>query len=298
VFVNVLSANGQRRAIGSGFIVRPEGIVLTNYHVVRGASQVEVSLSDRTRFPAELLGADPQSDLAALRLLDAPGNLPALPLGDSRQLQPGALAIAIGNPAGYERSVTVGVVSGLNRTLRPGERPLRDVIQTDAAINPGNSGGPLLNSRGEVIGINTAIESVSGQRGFGGIGFAVPAATAARYLERMIAGQQIEHSWLGVSLSEVTPAVARSKRLAVSAGVLVEDVVADSPARRGGLQGGDVITAVDGRTVHSADELGDQVDRDKGPGDVVVLSVVRDRERLELPVTLGAWPEPLPANPR
>ena len=187
-------------------IVDPAGVVLTNYHVVRGATRIEVALSDRARYNGEVLGSDPQNDLAVVRLVDAPGGLPALTLGDTAALRPGSLAVAIGNPLGYERSVTVGVVSGLNRTLRERDRPpLRNAIQTDAAINPGNSGGPLLNSAGEVIGINTAIERISGQQGFGGIGFAVPASTAARALDRMLAGETIQHPWLGISGVERDP---------------------------------------------------------------------------------------------
>ena len=179
--VAIYSAGDQRGGAGSGVIVDPAGVVLTNYHVVRGATRIEVALSDRARYNGEVLGSDPQNDLAVVRLVDAPSGLPALTLGDTAALRPGSLAVAIGNPLGYERSVTVGVVSGLNRTLRERDRPpLRNAIQTDAAINPGNSGGPLLNSAGEVIGINTAIERISGQQGFGGIGFAVPASTAAR----------------------------------------------------------------------------------------------------------------------
>src|SRR5436190_12353027 len=166
-----------RESLGSGVIVRPEGLALTNYHVVRGARDLDVVLSDHSHYTGQVLGTDPQDDLAVVKLVDAPEALPSVPVGDSSKLRPGALAIAIGNPAGLERSVTVGVISGLNRTLRATDRPLRTVLQTDAAINPGNSGGPLLNSNGEIVGINTAIEAVSGQRGFGGIGYAVPSET-------------------------------------------------------------------------------------------------------------------------
>jgi S1-C subfamily serine protease len=298
VAVNVISASGARRGLGSGAIVRPDGIVLTNYHVVRGTSQIDVSLSDQTHYAGQVVGTDPQSDLALVRLVDAPADLPAIPLGDSAALQPGQLAIAIGNPNGLERSVTVGVISGVNRTLRPNERPLRDVIQTDAAINPGNSGGPLLNSNGELVGINTAIETVSGQRGFGGIGYAVPAATVARYLDRMLAGEKVEHSWLGVSGSDVTPAVARAQGLPVTAGVLLDDTVADSPARTAGLRKGDVIVAVDGKAIRTMDDLGDAIDRARRPGDTIVAAVARGREQVDVAVTLGAWPERLPAAAR
>src|SRR5262245_24663115 len=235
--VAIYSAGDQRGGSGSGVIVDPRGVVLTNHHVVRGATRIDVALSDRSRYSGEVLGTDPQNDLAVVRLVDAPGALPALPLGDSAALRPGALAVAIGNPLGYERSVTVGVVSGLNRTLRERDRPpLRNAIQTDAAINPGNSGGPLLNSQGEVIGINTAIERVAGQAGFGGIGFAVPATTVARFLDRMVAGETIEHPWLGIAGNDVTPTLVRERRLNVSEGALVASVEPGSPAQAAGIQ--------------------------------------------------------------
>jgi S1-C subfamily serine protease len=242
-----------------------------------------------------VLFADDEQDLAVLKIRCS-SPLPAVRLALGT-VASGERVSVIGNPGLgatiLDHTVTEGLVSSPLRELEG----LR-LIQTSAQVNPGSSGGPMFNSRGQVIGINTAIESVSGQRGFGGIGFAVPSSTASRYLDRLIAGEQIQHSWLGVSLSEVTPTVARTKRLGVSAGVLVEDVLADSPARQAGLQAGDVVTAVDGVAVHSADELGDQVDRAKGPGDTVSLTVQRGREQLTLPLTLGAWPEPLPNNPR
>ena len=292
--VAIYSAGDQRGGSGSGVIVDPRGIVLTNHHVVRGATRIEVALSDRTRYNGEVLGTDPQNDLAVVRLLDSPGELPALTLGDSAALRPGALAVAIGNPLGYERSVTVGVVSGLNRTLRERDRPpLRNAIQTDAAINPGNSGGPLLNSQGEVIGINTAIERISGQQGFGGIGFAVPSTTAARYLERMLAGEDIQHPWLGISGSDVTPAVARERRLTVSDGALVAGVEPESPAQTAGLQAGDVLVSLGGEPIRTMDDLGELMERNGRPGVVGTFGVVRGGQRLEIGVTFAPWPERL-----
>jgi S1-C subfamily serine protease len=268
--------------------------VLTNYHVVRGASRIEVALSDRARYGGEVLGSDPQNDLAVVRLVDAPGGLPALPLGDTATLRPGSLAVAIGNPLGYERSVTVGVVSGLNRTLRERDRPpLRNAIQTDAAINPGNSGGPLLNAAGEVIGINTAIERISGQQGFGGIGFAVPASTAARALDRMLAGETIQHPWLGISGSNVTPTVARERRLPVTDGALVASVEPESPAHVGGLREGDVLVALGGQPIRTMDDLGELMERGHRPGEQGAFEVLREGQRLELGITFAPWPERL-----
>ncbi|HET7768185.1 MAG TPA: trypsin-like peptidase domain-containing protein, partial [Chloroflexota bacterium] len=230
--------------------------------------------------------------------VDAPGGLPTVPLGDLQDIRPGALAIAIGNPAGLERSVTVGVVSGLNRTLRdtPGRAPIREAIQTDAAINQGNSGGPLLNSRGELIGINTAIEVVSGQRGFGGIGYAVPVTSVRRYLPRMLAGETIDHPWLGISGGDVTAQVARERGLPVNSGVLIDSTVEGSPAAVAGLRQNDVLISVGGKTIANMDELGERVDREYAPGETVVLGVSRGRQRVDVPVTLGKWPEPRATN--
>jgi S1-C subfamily serine protease len=292
--VAIYSAGDQRGGAGSGVIVDPAGVVLTNYHVVRGATRIEVALSDRARYTGEVLGSDPQNDLAVVRLVDAPSGLPALPLGDTAALRPGSLAVAIGNPLGYERSVTVGVVSGLNRTLRERDRPpLRNAIQTDAAINPGNSGGPLLNSAGEVIGINTAIERISGQQGFGGIGFAVPANTAARALDRMLAGETIQHPWLGISGSNVTPTVARERRLSVTDGALVASVEPESPAHVGGLREGDVLVALGGQPIRTMEDLGELMERGHRPGERGAFEVLREGQRLELGITFAPWPERL-----
>jgi S1-C subfamily serine protease len=286
----------QRQGLGSGVVIRPDGVVVTNHHVVRGSREIEVALSDRVYYAGEVLGADPQNDLALLRLIDAPSNLPVIPLGDAAAVRPGMLAIAIGNPDRLERSVTVGVVSGLNRTLRPGERPLRNVIQTDAAINPGNSGGPLLNSRGELIGINTAIEALSGQRGFAGIGYAVSVDTVKRFLESMLAGETIQHAWLGITGQEVTPALARSRGLATSSGVLIGETIDGGPAQRAGIQAGDVIVAVAGKPVRTVDELGERLDHDTRPGQTVILGIDRAGVRLDVEVTVEAWPDTLPRN--
>ena len=296
--VAIFSRSGGRVGLGSGVMIDPSGVVLTNYHVVRGASLIEVVLSDRTRYTGQVLGGDPQNDLAVVRLTDAPGNLSVVGLGALDDIKPGALAIAIGNPNGLERSVTVGVVSGMNRTLRdtPARAPIRNVIQTDAAINQGNSGGPLLNSRGELIGINTAIEVVTGQKGFGGIGFAVPVTTARRYLDRMLAGQIIEHPWLGISGGDVTASVARERGLTARDGVLIDEAIDESPAGKAGILRNDVLVSVNGQAVRNMDELGERLDRDFNPGETVTLGVARGRERLDVPTKLGTWPERLPAS--
>ena len=221
----------QGTSSASGIVIDADGHVLTNNHVVEGLSgQVDVVLAGGRRVPAEVLGRDPGNDLAVLKV-DAPGEqLPVAPLGDSSLARPGDLAIAIGNPAGLERAITVGVISGLDRNLRRrGERrTLRQLLQTDAAINPGNSGGALLNSRGEVVGINTAIDPSQGRiPSFGGIGYAVPVNIALRYLERMKNGEVIAHPFLGLSADPrpITPARARRENLPVTQGIQILYVV-------------------------------------------------------------------------
>ena len=292
--VAIYSGAEGRSGAGSGVLIDPAGIVLTNFHVVRGATWIEVALSDRTRYTGQVLGNDPQNDLAIVRLVDAPPGLPVLALSDTAGLRPGALAVAIGNPVGYERSVTVGVVSGLNRTLRERDRPpLRNVIQTDAAINPGNSGGPLLNSQGEIIGINTAIERVAGQPGFGGIGFAVPAATAMRYRDRMVAGETIEHPWLGITGENITPQLARERRLGATEGALVAGVEPESPAQTAGLRAGDILVSLAGRPIRTMDDLGEIMEQAHRPGEQGSLVVLRGGQRVEVGVTFTAWPERL-----
>jgi serine protease Do len=296
--VAIWSIVGRREGLGSGAIIDPTGIVLTNYHVVRGTSRLDVVLSDKTRYTGQVLGGDPQNDLAVVRLVDSPGRLPVIPLGDLAGVKPGAIAVAIGNPGGLERSVTVGVVSGLNRTLRdtPAQAPIREAIQTDAAINQGNSGGPLLNSRGELIGINTAIEVVTGQRGFGGIGYAVPVSTVRRYLDRMLNGETIEHSWLGIRGGEVNAAIARERGLPVNQGIVIEEAIAGGPAAMAEIARNDVIVAVAGQSVADMDALGELLDLKHQPGEVVVFSVARGRQRIDVPITLSKWPERMPTT--
>jgi S1-C subfamily serine protease len=187
------------------------------------------------------------------------------------------------------------VVSGVNRTLPTSERALRDIIQTDAAINPGNSGGPLLDSRGELIGINTAIEAVSGQRGFGGIGYAVPASTALRFYDRMVAGERIVHPWIGIRGQDLTPTLARQRGTAVQSGVAIEEAMSGGPAQAAGVQAGDVLISLGGQPLRSMDELGERLDKVHRAGETVAVGVARGAQRLELHVTLAPWPDALPA---
>ncbi|MEE8282782.1 MAG: trypsin-like peptidase domain-containing protein [candidate division NC10 bacterium] len=297
-----------QRGAGSGFIIDKEGHVVTNNHVVEDAKSLEVTLADGRKVPAKLIGRDPLNDLAVIKI-EVPGEkLHVVRLGDSTRLQVGQMAIAIGNPFGLDRTVTSGVVSSLGRTLkrRDTKREIRGLIQTDAAINPGNSGGPLLNSRGEVIGINTAI--IGPIAGSVGIGFAIPVNTAKRIVPELIAKGRVSHPYLGIGGLDVTPEMGRVLNLPVQQGVLVINVESRSPAVRAGIRGGrrpmrignrilpvggDLIVEVDGRKIQSLDSLIAYLEDNKKVGETVELGILRDGQRLKVTVTLGELPERL-----
>ena len=295
----------QQAGTGSGFIIDAAGHIITNNHVVADADQLTVTLADGTKLPARLVGRDARNDLAVLDI-DAPGPLTTAVLGDSSTLQVGELAIAIGNPFGFEGTVTSGVISAIRSTLDLGdEQLLGGAIQTDAAINPGNSGGPLLNARGEVIGVNTAIFSRSG--GFQGIGFAIPINVAKRVVPELIAHGRYDHPALGIlTRVSINPRLAEALGLTVQEGVLIEQVQPGSGAARAGLRGGnrevilggqrvivggDIITAVDGQPVRSVIELVAYLENNKRPGDLVTVSYVRDGQHLQAQVTLDVLQE-------
>ena len=293
-----------QQGTGSGFIYDLQGHVVTNNHVVASAGSVEVTLADRTRAPARVVGRDPSNDLAVVKIDVPEAQLHPLILANSATLQVGQLAIAIGNPFGLDRTVTTGVISSLNRSLRGDDgQMIVDVIQTDAAINPGNSGGPLLSSRGEVIGVNTAIYSPSG--GNVGVGFAVPANTVRRVVPDLIANGRYIGPWLGISSVELTPSLVDALKLPVGEGLLITQVVAGGPAEAAGLRGGDriarignqrvpvggdIITAIDGRPVRSTADLTSYFLAEKRPGDVVRVDVRRDDQPRTIAVTLGERP--------
>lgn len=270
---------------GSGFLIDDQGHILTNNHVVEGASTVQVVLDDGSTIDAEVIGTDPTDDLALISVdAAAVSGITPLQLGDSSAVKPGQMAIALGSPYGLNDSITVGIISGLNRSIGGS---LTGMLQTDAAINPGNSGGPLLNSEGQVIGINTAIEADSDARG---VGFAVPSDVAKRVLPDLLAGKEVSRPWLGISGTALTQSRAESLGLSVDEGVYVATVVSDSPADEAGLETGDVITAVDGKSVTSVEELSAYLNT-KQVGGTVSLSVLRDGESLDVQATLAAWPE-------
>jgi len=293
------------RGTGSGCIVDDRGYILTNNHVVENADSLEVTLADKSKVPAKLVGRDPNNDLAVIRITVPREKLTPLKLGDSSQLQVGQMAIAIGNPFGLDRTVTRGVVSALGRTLKAETgRQIRNVIQTDAAINPGNSGGPLLNSRGEVIGINTAIFTPSG--GSVGIGFAIPVNTAKKLLPQLIARGRASHPWLGISGMDITPDLARALSLPVKEGVMIAQVAPGSPAARAGLRGaqrrvrvrnyifavgGDIVLALDGQKILTVDDLTGFLDENKKAGEDIRVDILRDGKPMTLVARLGEMPE-------
>jgi putative serine protease PepD len=288
-------------ALGSGFVSDEQGHVVTNFHVVEGAESVEVLLADGSSHDARVVGSDPSTDLAVLEV-DAPKDaLQPLAIGDSDALEVGEQVVAVGSPFGLEETVTTGIVSALDRHITsPNGFAINDAIQTDAAINHGNSGGPLVNMRGEVVGVNSQIQSESG--GNVGIGFAVPSNTVRSIVSELIASGEVEHAFLGVGI-ETIPADAADE-LGEAAGVAVARVTEGSPAADAGLQaatgsravdgvayptGGDVITAVDGTKIETSEDLQGAID-DHNPGERVELTVVRDGQTRTVEATLGTRP--------
>lgn len=280
-------------ALGSGVIVDPRGYILTNEHVIADADKITVTLSDGREFKGEVKGMDPRSDLTIIKI-DA-NSLPAVQLGDSDSLKIGQWVLAIGNPFGFamqnpEPTVTVGVVSALHRSLGRSvsrERDYNDLIQTDAAINPGNSGGPLVNLKGEVIGINVAIFSTSG--GYQGIGFAIPVNTAKRILSRLIEGKKIVYGWLGVTVQEMSVDLARHLGLDDKKGALIAKVLSAGPAESGGIKEGDIILKFDNADINSVGELLSLVGRTE-PGRKVKITVLRNKKEISLNVKVGERP--------
>ena len=307
--VQITVAAGRSGGTGTGIILDMEGRILTNYHVVEGADSIEVRFEDGSTASAELIGSDPANDLALIDADVSGKDLTAADLGDSDALRVGDPVLAIGNPFNLEATLTQGIVSAIDRTYSSGAstRPIREMIQTDAAVNPGNSGGPLLNCRGEVIGINSLLENPSGANVNVGVAFAVAINTAKQSLSQMEAGETVSHSWLGVAGVDVTPALAEELGLDAESGVYLTLVSANSPADEAGLQGafasqnqaagsetvragGDVILAADGESVTSVDELASYLDDNKQPGDSVELTILRDGQEVTVQAQLAEWP--------
>lgn len=283
---------GGGTSLGSGFIISADGYVLTNHHVVDGADEVVVHLSDRRELKAKLVGSDAQSDIALLKI-QASG-LPALKMGDSKTLKPGQWVIAIGSPFGFDHSVTAGVVSGLGRPSLDRSQQYVPFIQTDVAINRGNSGGPLLNTRGEVVGINSQIFSNSG--GYMGVSFAIPVEVAMNAVQQLKTTGRVTRGQLGVTIQNVDRDQARALGLKVPGGALVNQVTGDSAAEKGGIEVGDVIVAFNGQEVASQASLPPMVGA-VAPGSRAAVTVMRDGKRVDLPVTLSALTDGTAAAP-
>lgn len=279
---------------GSGFIIDAQGVILTNAHVIEGADRVLVTLRDGREFPGEVVGEDPLTDIAVIRV--EASDLPAVTLGNSEQLRPGEWAIAIGNPLGLDNTVTAGIISATGRSSAQIRVPDKRVsfIQTDAAINPGNSGGPLLNERGEVIGVNTAI--IGGAQG---LGFAIPINTAQEIAQELIAKGYVDHPYLGIQMRTLTPAVREvinaqapeAMNIEAETGVVILGVQRDSPATKAGLRVGDVILTMDGQAIQDAETV-QRVVQDSEIGASISLEIDRQGRLVELTVS----PEPLPVG--
>jgi 2-alkenal reductase len=293
---------------GSGFLYNDQGYIVTNNHVVENADLLQVRFADGSTTLAQIVGTDPDSDLAVIRVGELPPDARPLVLGDSREVAVGQTAVAIGNPFGEQNTLTVGVISGLGRTLRGPARAdgvfsIPNIIQTDAAINPGNSGGPLLNVRGEVIGVNTAIAVSVGSRNNQGVGYAVPAQAVARIVPALIATGRYEHPWMGIAMFPLDTLFAERFALPTNRGILVTRVSEGSPAAAAGLRAGerienyggapiavdgDIITALNGQPVLDNDQLIGLLEQDFVVGDTITLTVLRDGQPLDLELTLAA----------
>ena len=285
-----------QQGMGSGFVVSSDGLILTNAHVVEGSDRVKVTLKDGQTYEGKVMGTDSLTDVAVIKI--EAEELPAVTFADSDSLQPGEWAIAIGNPLGLDNTVTTGIVSATGRTSSQVgvADKLVSFIQTDAAINPGNSGGPLLNAKGEVIGINTAIIQNAQ-----GLGFAIPVNSARDIAEELIAKGKVDHPFLGIQMAAITPELkqelSRQKSLNVDAeaGILIISVVPDSPADRAGLKSGDIIKSVEGVEMTKADQVQQAVAK-TDVGEKLNLGLLRDEKQLEQKVTVGVLPEPQKIN--
>jgi Do/DeqQ family serine protease len=272
--------------LGSGVIISPKGYILTNQHVVEAADEIEVALADGKKLAAKVVGSDPETDLAVLKI-DAQ-NLPAITLGQAENLRVGDVVLAIGNPLGVGQTVTMGIISALHRTGLS-INTFENFIQTDAAINQGNSGGALIDSSGNLVGINTAILSQTG--GSIGIGFAIPVSTAKQVMEQLIETGAVTRGWVGVELQEITAELADSFKLGTTAGVLVAGVQRGSPADRAGIKPGDIVLTVDGKQVRDPDSMRTLIVA-LAPGKQITLMLKRGQSELELPVQVGKRPKP------
>ena len=274
----------KEQSLGSGVIVSKEGYIITNYHVVSNAEKIKVTLFDRRVFRGTVIGADPKTDIAVVKIPS--DSLPTAPWGDSDQLRVGEFVLAIGNPFGLSHTVTMGIISAVGRA-NVGIADYEDFIQTDAAINPGNSGGPLVSTSGALIGINTAIFSKSG--GYQGIGFAVPSNMARLIMEQLIKEGKVIRGWLGITIQELTPEIGQKFGHSTLRGALVGEALIGSPAERAGILRGDIILNYGGKDVTSPSALKNMVARSK-PGEKVPVMLLRDKRKLRVIVTVDEQP--------
>jgi len=306
ISVTKISAHGDTESTASGFIFDKQGHIITNNHVVENTKKISVTFVDGRSYSAEIVGTDPYADIAVIKLNINPEKLNPLPIGDSSKLRVGEQVAAIGNPYGLSGSMTSGIVSQLGRLL-PVQGTLfsiPDVIQTDAAINPGNSGGPLLNMKGEVVGINTAIYSNDGS--FSGVGFSIPSNLVLKIVPTLIKEGEFQHPWVGISSANITPELAELLNLENAKGVLVMTVVKDSPADKAGLKGssqtaianeveytigGDIILSIDENEVRQVADLLTYLQREKNVGDTLNLEILRDGKIINIILTLEERPE-------
>ncbi len=305
ITVTKTSEIGDSNSVGSGFVFDKGGHIITNNHVVENSKKISVTFIDGTSYLAQIVGTDPYADIAVIKLDVNPEKLHPLPIGDSSSLKVGEQIAAIGNPFGLSGSMTSGIVSQLERLLPTGVgNSIPDVIQTDTAINPGNSGGPLLNMKGEVVGINTAIYSNDGS--FSGVGFSIPSNIILKIVPILIKEGNYQHPWIGISSANITPVLAELLKLEDAKGVLIMTVVKDSPADKAGLRGssqtavaddieyvvgGDVILSVDGNEVRQIDDLLTHLQRNKIVGDTLNLEILRDGKIINIILTLEERPK-------
>lgn len=306
ITVTKSSEQGDTNAVGSGFVFDKAGHIITNNHVVENTKKISVTFIDGTSYNAEVVGTDPYADIAVIQLDVNPEKLHPLPIGDSSKLRVGEQITAIGNPFGLSGSMTSGIVSQLGRLL-PAQGTnfsISDVIQTDTAINPGNSGGPLLNMRGEVVGINTAI--YSGDGSFSGVGFAIPSDTVLKIVPTIIKEGKYLHPWVGITSFDISPDLAKILSLEDAKGILIMTVVKDSPADKAGLRGssqttvidgieykigGDIVLSIDGNEVRKIEDILTHLQREKNVGDKLNLEILRDGKTMNITVDLEKRPD-------
>ena len=281
-------SNPQRSSsLGSGVIVSPDGFILTNHHVVEAADQIEVALADGRKARAHVIGSDPETDLAVIKI-DLPGSLPAITFGHPESAHVGDMVLAIGNPFGVGQTVTMGIISALKRD-HLGLNTFENFIQTDAAINPGNSGGALVDINGNLIGINSAIYSPNG--GSLGIGFAIPATVAKKTMEQIIQHGSVTRGWIGAGIQELTPELAESFKLGSAEGVLITEIIRNSPAEQAGMKTGDILVSIDGKSINNWSIMLETV-ANLPPGKSATIRLVRHGAEIALPVKIGKRPKP------